>query len=45
LLIHEIYRQAFTFGDAALANAQVVILSVLMLAIVTIQFRLLQRLT
>jgi multiple sugar transport system permease protein len=45
LLIHEIYRQAFTFGDATLANAQVVMLSVLMLAIVTIQFRLLQRLT
>jgi multiple sugar transport system permease protein len=45
LLIHEIYRQAFTFGDAALANAQVVILSVIMLAIVTIQFRLLQRLS
>lgn len=42
LLMFEIYRQAFTFGDAAFASAQVMVLTAITLAIVVIQFRLLR---
>lgn len=42
LLMFEIYRQAFTFGDVAFASAQVMVLTSITLAIVIFQFRLLQ---
>lgn len=42
LLMHEIYRQAYTFADMPFAMAQVVVLSVITLVIVTVQFRLLR---
>lgn len=41
LLLFEIYRQAYTFGDIALAFSEVVLLIVIMLSIVMVQFRLL----
>ena len=42
LLMHEIYRQAFTFADLPFASAQVMVLTAITLVIVTIQFRLLK---
>jgi multiple sugar transport system permease protein len=42
LLMFDVYRQAFTFGDTGLAYAEVTILTVILLVIVAIQFKLLQ---
>lgn len=42
LLMHEIYRQALTFHDMPFASAQVMVLTLITLVIVTIQFRLLR---
>ena len=42
LIMFEIYRQAYTFGDLGLASAEVVIVVLVLLAIVGLEFRLLQ---
>ncbi len=42
LIMFEIYRQAYTFGDLALASAEVVVVVLILLAIVGIEFRLLR---
>ena len=42
LIMFEIYRQAYTFGDTELAAAEVVVVVLVLLAIVTVQFRLLR---
>jgi len=42
LLMFEVYRQAYTFGDLALASAEVVVVVVVMVAVVFVQFRLLR---
>lgn len=44
LLMFETYRQAFTFADLPYANAHVLVLASIMTVVVSIQFRLLQRL-
>jgi len=42
LIMFEIYRQAYTFGDIGLASSQVVVVILVLLAIVSVQFRLLR---
>lgn len=42
LIMFEIYRQAYTFGDLGLASAEVVIVVLILLVIVALEFRLLQ---
>ena len=42
LLMHEIYRQAYTFNDMPFAMAQVMVLTLITLIIVIIQFRFLR---
>lgn len=42
LLMHEIYRQAYTFTDMPFAMAQVMVLTLITLVIVMIQFRFLR---
>ncbi|MEI4472431.1 carbohydrate ABC transporter permease [Frigidibacter sp. MR17.24] len=41
-LMYEIYTQAYLQGDVSLANAQIVLVLIVMLAIVALQFRLLR---
>lgn len=41
LIMFEIYRQAYTFGDWGLASAEVVVVVLVLLAIVGLEFRLL----
>jgi multiple sugar transport system permease protein len=43
LVMFDIYDQAYRVGDVRLANAETVLLVVVVLAIVTVQFRLLGR--
>ncbi|MCG7291493.1 sugar ABC transporter permease [Corynebacterium afermentans] len=42
LLMHQIYRQAYTYSDMPFAMAQVIVLTVITLAIVVLQFRFLR---
>ncbi len=42
LIMFEIYRQAYTFGDLGLASAEVVIVVLILLVVVGLEFRLLQ---
>jgi len=42
LIMFEIYRQAYTFGDLGLASAEVVVVVLVLIAIVSVQFRLLR---
>lgn len=42
LVIHDIYRQAYTFGDMSIAYSEVVLLMLVMTLIVILEFRLLR---
>lgn len=42
LIMFEVYRQAYTYGDLGLASAEVVIVVLVLLVVVSLQFRLLR---
>jgi multiple sugar transport system permease protein len=43
LLMFDVYKQAYVYGDLSLATAEVVVLVLIMLSIVTLEFRLLRQ--
>jgi len=42
LIMFEIYRQAYTFGDLGLASAEIVVVVFILIVVVSLQFRLLR---